>query len=144
MLACGLSLLVLLVPPLPAVGPGDKDIRAVLDAQVQAWNRRDLEGYMDGYWRSPELVFQSNGSLTRGFEPTLERYRARYQAAGREMGQLAFEGLEIQILAPDVAMARGGYHLVMGGGVERRGLFTLVLRRMDGAWRIVHDHSSGD
>ena len=38
--------------------PSDAEqIRAVLDRQVEAWNRRDLESYMSGYWRSPELTF---------------------------------------------------------------------------------------
>ncbi|HNG96278.1 MAG TPA: DUF4440 domain-containing protein, partial [Acidobacteriota bacterium] len=33
-----------------------REVRAVLDAQVAAWNRGDLEGFMKGYWRSPELT----------------------------------------------------------------------------------------
>ena len=55
-------------------------VRAVLAAQVEAWNRGDLEGYMAGYWKSPDLVFFSNGQETRGWQATLDRYRARYQA----------------------------------------------------------------
>src|SRR5258706_7407986 len=55
-----------------AAGPkqrGDRIIaavRAVLDAQVAAWNRGDVEGYMDGYWRSGENAFFFGDSLTRG------------------------------------------------------------------------------
>ena len=117
-------------------------VRALLDAQVAAWNRGDLEGFMAGYWRSPELVFCSGATVTKGWEATLERYRKRYQAEGREMGQLRFESLEVERLGPDAAFARGEYWLRLGDGQQPHGRFTLVLRRLPGAWRIVHDHTS--
>jgi uncharacterized protein (TIGR02246 family) len=124
--------------------PGDTRaaVRALLDAQVEAWNRGDLEGFMAGYWRSPELVFCSGATLTKGWDATLERYRKRYQAEGREMGRLGFDTIEVLPLGPDGAAARGAFRLHMSDGKEPHGLFTLVLRRIDGAWRIVHDHTS--
>jgi beta-aspartyl-peptidase (threonine type) len=117
-------------------------VRALLSAQVEAWNRGDLEAFMAGYWRSPELVFCSGATVTKGWDATLERYRKRYQAEGREMGQLRFESLEVLMLGPEGAAARGEYWLRMSDGQQPHGRFTLVLRRLDGAWRIVHDHTS--
>ncbi len=119
-----------------------KAVRAVLDAQVEAWNRGDLEGFMAGYWRSPELVFCSGATVTKGWEATLERYRKRYQSEGREMGKLRFDSIEVLRLGPAAAAARGAWRLRMSDGTEPNGLFTLVLRRPGGAWRIVHDHTS--
>jgi beta-aspartyl-peptidase (threonine type) len=117
-------------------------VRAVLDAQVEAWNRGDLEGFMAGYWRSPELVFCSGATVTKGWDATLERYQRRYQADGREMGRLGFDAVEVLPLGADAAAARGAWRLRMRDGKEPHGLFTLLLRRVDGAWRIVHDHTS--
>jgi beta-aspartyl-peptidase (threonine type) len=117
-------------------------VRAVLDAQVAAWNRGDLAGFMAGYWRSPELVFCSGATVTKGWEATLERYRKRYQAEGREMGMLSFDQVEVQPLGADAAFARGAFRLQMSDGQAPHGLFTLVLRRTGGAWHIVHDHTS--
>jgi beta-aspartyl-peptidase (threonine type) len=114
----------------------------VLDAQVEAWNRGDLEGFMAGYWRSPALVFCSGATVTKGWDETLARYRRRYQSEGREMGRLRFDGIEVVALGPDAALARGAWRLHMTDGKEPHGLFTLVLRRLDGSWRIVHDHTS--
>jgi beta-aspartyl-peptidase (threonine type) len=119
-------------------------VRAVLDTQVAAWNQGDLDGFMRTYWNSPELVFQSNASSTRGFEATVERYRKKYLSEGREMGRLAFEELDVQLLAPGVAFARGGWHLAFRDGKSARGRFTLLLRERPEGWRIVYDHSSGE
>ena len=117
-------------------------VRAVLDAQVEAWNRGDLEGFMAGYWRSPELVFCTGATVTKGWDATIERYRRRYQAEGREMGTLRFDSVEVLPMGAYAAAARGAWRLRMSDGKEPHGLFTLLLRRIDGAWRIVHDHTS--
>jgi beta-aspartyl-peptidase (threonine type) len=136
-----------LSPPAPTVCvvPEDQDaaaVRRLLDEQVVAWNRGDLASFMAGYWRSDSLTFYSGGEVTHGWQVTFDRYRRRYQAEGREMGRLAFDPLEVQLLAPGLALARGGWHLKMSAS-EPRGLFTLWLRWFpDAGWRVVHDHSS--
>ena len=118
-----------------------REIRQVLDLQVQAWNRRDLEGFMQGYWNSPELTFYSGGTIVSGWQPTLERYRARYQSGGNEMGKLEFLDLKIELLGPAAAFVRGRYHLKMSAS-EPSGLFTLTFRKFADGWKIVHDHTS--
>jgi beta-aspartyl-peptidase (threonine type) len=120
---------------------GEQQIRDLLNAQVAAWNKGDLEGFMQGYWRSPELTFQSGANVTRGWQPTLERYRKRYQSEGKEMGHLDFENLEITMLAKNAAFVRGGYRLTMKDDSRPHGLFTLILRKLPEGWRIVHDHT---
>jgi beta-aspartyl-peptidase (threonine type) len=119
------------------------EVRAVLDAQSAAWNRGDLEGYMAGYWKSPELVFFSNATETRGWQHTLERYRSRYQGEGKQMGQVDFPQMEIVMLAPDIAVARGRWRLTTSAG-QPSGMTTVILRKRPEGWRIVHDHSSGE
>jgi ketosteroid isomerase-like protein len=119
-------------------------IRAVLDEQVAAWNRGDLEGYMAGYWSSPDLTFFSGGTVTKGWQPTLERYRKRYQSGGHEMGKLEFTNLSIEMLGPESAVARGRWHLAMKNGQQPRGLFTVIFRKFPESWKIVHDHSSAE
>ncbi len=119
-------------------------IRHLLTTQQEAWNRRDLEGFMAGYWHSEELTFFSGGSVTRGWQPTIERYRQRYQGTGHEMGMLEFRNLRIEMLGTDAAFVRGEFHLLMSDGKTPHGLFTLVVRRLPEGWRIVHDHSSAD
>lgn len=119
-------------------------IRKTLNDQVRAWNAHDLRGYMQGYWNSPELTFYSGGTVTRGWQATLERYQKRYQGEGREMGALDFEILEVQLFSKDAAVVYGKWHLKMADGKEPRGLFTVVVRKFGEGWRIVHDHTSAE
>jgi beta-aspartyl-peptidase (threonine type) len=117
------------------------EIQQLLDGQTAAWNRGDLEGFMAGYWRSPELTLSSGKECFRGWQSTLERYQGRYQGNGQLMGQLNLGELEIELLGPDSAMVRGRWHVAVGQQTMN-GLFTLILRRFSEGWRIIHDHTS--
>jgi len=126
----------------PAADDGPAAIRKLLDGQVADWNRGDLDGFLRGYWDDPGVVFQSGGDRLDGFAAVRDRYRNRYQAEGRPMGKLAFEGVEVVMLGADSAMARGRYRLTMPDGKTPGGLYTLILRRRPEGWRIIHDHTS--
>lgn len=125
-----------------AIEDAPAEICGLLDDQVAAWNRGDLDGFLETYWHSPKLVFLSGGDRTEGFEATRERYRKRYQAEGRAMGRLEFTEIEVEVLGPDSAFARGRWALTMPDGMKPSGLFTLILRKLPEGWRIVHDHTS--
>jgi uncharacterized protein (TIGR02246 family) len=122
----------------------DSAIRALLQSQVDAWNHHDLELFMKGYWRSPDLTFFSGTTETKGWEPTLERYRRSYQSQGHAMGTLSFSDLQVQSLGPDSAFVRGRFQLVMPDGKEPHGVFTLVFRKFPEGWRIIHDHTCAE
>lgn len=131
-----------LSPGLTAGPEPEAEVRALLEHQQDAWNRHDLEGFMTGYWKSEELTFFSGGSVTRGWQPTLDRYRQHYQSEGSEMGKLEFRNLRIEMLGNDSAFVRGEYHLAMSSGKTPHGIFTLIVRRLPEGWRVVHDHTS--
>src|SRR5206468_1363183 len=116
--------------------------RKLLADQVQAWNKGDLEGFMAGYWKSDDLTFFGGPDKIRGWQKTLDRYRKRYQSEGKAMGELTFSELEVEVLGPDRAWARGRWQVVVGKETLR-GLFTLILKKFPEGWRIVHDHTSG-
>jgi len=115
-------------------------IRAVLDAQAAAWNRGDVEGYMDGYDRSPKTEFVGGDSITRGWQQVLDRYKQKYDTR-EKMGTLTFTDLEINILSSDAALVLGRWRLKRATD-EPHGTFTLLFRKTKAGWRIVHDHSS--
>lgn len=116
-------------------------IRGVLDEQRAAWNRGDLEAFMTGYHRRPDIVFTSGAQIRRGYDAALQSYATRYDSGDAKMGTLEFRDVEITGLGPDAGLAMGRFVLTdtpqAGSGV-----FTLVFTREQGRWGIIHDHSS--
>ena len=132
--------------PVSALPPQKQDartaaaIRAVLDAQRDAWNRGDLEGYMDGYDRSLNTEFVSGDRINRGWQAVLDRYKKNYNSR-EKMGVLTFSEIEITLLSKNVALVLGRWRLKRAND-EPHGTFTLLFRKTKAGWRIVHDHSS--
>ena len=115
-------------------------IRSVLESQRDAWNRGDIEGYMDGYDRSEKTVFVSGDTVTRGWQTVLERYRKNYDTR-EKMGVLTFSDLEITLFSNDSASVLGRWSLKRMND-EPHGRFTLIFKRTRKGWRIIHDHTS--
>jgi beta-aspartyl-peptidase (threonine type) len=120
----------------------ERAVRAVLDKQVADWNAGNLDGFMTGYWKGDNLTFFSGGSVTKGWQATNDRYQKRYKSEGKEMGTLAFSDIAVEGFDANRAMALGRWKLTLKDESNPNGLFTLILRRLDGQWRIVHDHTS--
>ena len=112
-------------------------IRAVLVAQEGAWNRGEIDGFMQGYWHDETLRFASGGTVTRGWQATLDRYHAGYNDRDA-MGVLTMSELEISVLSRDAAIVHGAWALARKSD-DLSGLFTLIFRKIDGEWMIVSD-----
>lgn len=115
-------------------------VKNVLDVQTEAWNKCDIEGFMQGYWKSEQLSFTSGNKNTRGWQNTFDNYKRSYSDCDK-MGKLSFSELDITVLNKKSAMVRGRFLL------ERKedkptGLFTLIFRKFNDGWKIIHDHTS--
>ena len=115
-------------------------VRGVLEAQRLDWNRGDLDGFMEGYWKSDSLAFYSGENVSRGWEATRARYMKRYKSEGHEMGTLEFDLREVAVNAPDRATVHGAWRLSLEEG-SPHGTFTLQLRRFAEGWKIVEDRT---
>lgn len=116
------------------------DIKTVMNDQAADWNRGDIEAFMLGYWKSDKLVFASSDGVTRGWQPTLDRYKKSYDSRAK-MGTLTFSDLEITVLSKDAAVVLGSWSLAREKD-NPHGKFTLIFRKFKDGWRIVHDHTS--
>jgi len=116
-------------------------IAQLLATQTAAWNRGDVAGFMQGYWQNDSLVFIGKRGLTYGWQPTLDNYRRNYPNAAA-MGQLRFDGLRITPMGPNAAHVVGRWHLTRPTAGDLSGHYLLVMRRLNGQWLIVADHSS--
>jgi ketosteroid isomerase-like protein len=116
------------------------EIQSILREQQEAWNRGDIDGFMNGYSRSPSTVFVSGDEVRRGWETVRDRYRQKY-SDHEKMGTLTFSDVDITPLSADAAVVLGRWRLKRAND-EPHGRFTLVFKRLAEGWRIVHDHTS--
>jgi ketosteroid isomerase-like protein len=117
----------------------EKLIREVLDKQVMAWNETDIEGFMQGYWKSDSLLFIGS-KITNGWDSTLARYKRSYPDKAA-MGNLRFEIMRIDFISSDSYLVTGKYFLKREKD-SPSGVFTLLFRKKNGLWVVVYDHTA--
>lgn len=115
-------------------------IETLLFKQADAWNRGDIDAFMQTYWKSEQLLFSNADGVTYGWQPTLDNYKKRYPSR-EAMGQLTFEVIELRKLNSKTAMMIGSWEL------ERKkdqpgGRFMLLWKKFKGEWKIIADQTS--
>ena len=120
----------------------EQEILAVMSAQVKGWNEYKVEGYMEGYIKSDSLRFASGSRVTYGWQNIYQRFKSGYPDP-KAMGKLSFSDISITILSDEAAVVFGRYTLERETDMPT-GLFTLLFRKTDEGWRIVHDHTSAE
>lgn len=118
----------------------DGQIRQLLTTQTQSWNRGDIEGFMQTYWKSDSLMFIGKTGVHFGWQETLNNYKKGYPDT-TAMGKLSFDIIIVKKLSPE-------YYYVVGKWMLKRtigdlsGHYDLLLRKIKGRWYIIADHSS--
>lgn len=138
---CYLLFLVSLISCSQATNKADDKaaILEVLAAQQEAWNNYDIELFMETYWKSDELTFYGSSGIVKGWQNTLERYQKSYPTQDH-FGTLKLVSNEISQINSDAYMLMGEYHLTRPVG-NTNGIFMLVLKKINGAWKIIADTS---
>ena len=115
-----------------------KAIKEILNAQKECWNNGDIDGFMEGYWNSEELIFTSlSHEPAFGWENTLERYKNSYPTK-ESMGELKFEFLDLKLISKNTASLKGKWELIRESD-NPNGLFWLDLQKFDKKWLITKD-----
>ncbi len=135
------ALILTLISPLTALQKKEieKELIRLHNLQRKAWNDGDIEGFMAHYWKSPKMTYQSEDTRLMGWDALLERYKNVYPKGN--MGTLEFSDLIVHVLSDDSAYVLGKWKL-KAETWTREGLFTTILKKMEGGWKIIHDHSS--
>lgn len=116
-----------------------RSIEKVMADQTIAWNNHDLEGFMQGYWKSDSLKFYGSRGLTYGWDKTFENYKKSYPTKN-ESGTLKFVISDISKIENNSYWVMGEYHLTRSIG-DANGVFTIIFKNIDGQWKIVADMS---
>lgn len=112
----------------------------VLEKQRMDWNQGDLNGFMMSYAKTDSLLFVGKSGANYGWQTTLDNYKKGYPDKGA-MGFLTFAIKKVEFLNVDIAFVLGSWHLKRDND-EPKGFFTLLLKKINGEWKIIVDHSS--
>jgi len=115
------------------------DILAVMKAQEIAWSQNDLEGFMQGYWKSDSLKFYGANGLTKGWQQILDNYKKGYPTK-EHSGTLTFKINDISPIEESTYWVMGEYFLKRTVG-DANGVFIIIFKKIDGEWKIVADMS---
>jgi len=115
-------------------------IRKVLDEQTNAWNRGDVNAFMQGYWKNDSLMFIGKNGINWGWQKTLENYKRSYPDT-TAMGKLSFEILVVKKLSDQYYYVVGKWTLARKMG-DLNGVYNLLFKKIHGRWLIIADHSS--
>jgi len=120
----------------------EREIVATLQASAQAWNRGDLDGFLQPYLDSPATSYIER-DVVRGVPAIRASYAGSWFRTGRPAGELAYDRIEVRPLGRDYALVVGHWTVTNRETHQPRGgIFSLTWFRSPRGWRIIHDHSS--
>lgn len=117
-----------------------RQIQSVLAKQTEAWNKGNIENFMQGYWQNDSLTFISKSGVTYGWKQSLANYKKNYPDTS-SMGKLDFTLIQIKRLSEQYYFVIGKWHLTRSIG-DIGGHFTLLFRKIKNQWLIIADHTS--
>ncbi|MBG49411.1 MAG: DUF4440 domain-containing protein [Pseudozobellia sp.] len=117
----------------------EKAILEIMAQQEKAWSDGNIEGFMQGYWKSDSLTYYSGGRITKGWQTTLDNYKKGYPNKDYT-GTLNFTIDQITQINDGAYYVMGQYHLKRKVG-DANGTFMIIFKKIDGGWKIVADSS---
>jgi ketosteroid isomerase-like protein len=139
-----LPLMVLVMSAISCTSPNSfnetkikSEIMAGMNQQAKDWTAGDYKAFMKGYRNSKDIRFAHPKGITRGWQGVMDAYESNPKRS-----RLEFTEIDITPLSPDAAMVFGRFHNYGEDNSYKNGWFTLLMRKIDGQWKAVHDHSS--
>jgi hypothetical protein len=129
--------------PTPSIDYKNQSAQEITDLILKGydrWNARDLDGYMEMFWRSSDLVYAVDNEVTWGWAD-LRAELLRGYPDRTAMGVATSEGLEIRVLTADFATAVNSWSMQFPK-VKVLGTSVVMLRKFSVGWRIICGHST--
>jgi ketosteroid isomerase-like protein len=118
-----------------------QEVQAAFGGWTASWNAGDLEGYLAAYADSDQTRYCAGSKVIRGKEKIASHYREHGAS-----GHLSVVEFEAQAMgdAGNVCdgLVFGQFELVKEDGTRHTGAFTVHVRKINGLWRILSDHSA--
>ena len=118
----------------------EKEIYDQLMRMADAWNRHDIDAYLDGFLHSDDVVVVVEGETVRGWDLLSRAYHSGYPKPD-EMGTLTVDRMQVQMLAPDLGFVLSSY-TVSFPKKKTFGTDSIIMRKVSAGWRELISHTS--
>jgi hypothetical protein len=122
--------------------PDTQQVYEVLLKMLDRWNAHDIEGHLEVYWKSPELLVVVDSEQFNGWQQLHDSYLNGYPDRNA-MGFIRPKRIQVKLLKSDLALALTWWSVAFPGSKEDVvGNSTLNLEKFNDGWKIVASHTS--
>jgi ketosteroid isomerase-like protein len=124
------------------VKPDAQQVYEVLLKMLDLWNAHDIEGYMEVYWMSPELLVIVDSEQFNGWQQLHDSYINGYPDRNT-MGLIQPKRIQVKLLQPDLALALTWWSATFPSSMQTVvGNSTMNVQKFADGWKIVASHTS--
>src|SRR3984893_12167089 len=122
--------------------PDVQRVCEVVLKMLDRWNAHDIEGHLEMYWKSPELLVVVDSEQFCGWEQLHDSYINGYPDRNA-MGSIEPKRTQVKLLKSDLALALTWWSVSFPSSKQRVvGNTTMNLQRFDDGWKFVASHTS--
>ena len=122
--------------------PDAQQVYEVLLKMLDRWNAHDVEGHLEVYHKSPDLLVMIDAEQFNGWQQLHDSYINGYPDRN-SMGLIEPKGIQVRLLKPDLAFALTWWTLNFPGSKQKVvGNSTMNLQKFNDGWKIVASHTS--
>jgi uncharacterized protein (TIGR02246 family) len=122
--------------------PDDQQVYEILLKMLDRWNAHDIEGYMEVYLKSPELLVVIGSEQFDGWQQLHDSYVKGYPGPAA-MGFIQPKRIQVRLLKPDLALALTWWTIAFPSSNQKVvGNTTMNLQKFADGWKIVASHTS--
>jgi uncharacterized protein (TIGR02246 family) len=118
----------------------EKEIYDQMMKMVDAWNRHDLDAYLDGFLHSDDILMVVDGETIRGWDLLSKAFHSGYPNRD-EMGTVIFDRVQVQMLSPDLGFVLIWYSIAFPKK-KQFGTDTVIVKKVAEGWREMISHTS--
>jgi uncharacterized protein (TIGR02246 family) len=122
----------------------DQQIYDVLLRMLDRWNAHDIDGYLDVYANSPDLLVVVDSEQFMGWKQLHDSYINGYPNR-TAMGFIQPKRIQVKLLNPDLALALTWWSATFPSSKKTVvGNSTMNLQKFPDGWKIIASHTSID
>jgi len=119
-----------------------QQVYGILLKMLDRWNAHDIEGYMEIYCKSPELLVVVDAEQFNGWQQLHDSYVNGYPDRVA-MGFIQPKRIQVKLLKPDLALALTWWSVSFPSSKQEMvGNSTMNLQKFEDGWKIVASHTS--